>query len=140
MITIDTTTRRGQLIQIYSDFYKSAYGFRPRGINYHEFTLEELEADFEVFDRVCAENRREEEEMRSRAIAEFEARVQSIIDMGANDRKTALRWIVESYEEHDLWYGAEGIVWNLGIGFCDYGRELEAELKPIIADHMAKVA
>jgi len=138
MITIDTTTRRGQLIQIYSDFHKDAYGFRPRGVNYHEFTLEELEADFDRFEQVCEENRKEQEQAYARAEAEFEARVQSIIDMGAGDRKTALRWIVDSYEEHDLWYGAEGIVWNLGVGGSEYGRRLEAELKQLVAERMAE--
>ena len=58
-----TLSERDSLIQIYSDFHKDAYGFRPRGVNYHEFTLEELQADFARFERVCDEEAKWFEEL-----------------------------------------------------------------------------
>ena len=132
--------KRQEMILIYSDFYKDAYGVRPRGINYHEFTLEELEADFNSFSKVCKENARIEKEANERAIADFEAKVQTLINMGANDRKTALRWIVESYEAHDLYYGADWLVsYELGIGYNKYADELKVEFQPLIATYL-KVA
>ena len=135
-----TETKRQEMILIYSDFYKEAYGFRPRHINYHEFTLAELQADFDRFSKVCKENARIEKEANGRAIAEFEQKVQTLINMGANDRKTALRWIVESYEAHDLYYGADWLVsYELGIGYNEYADDLKAEFQPIIATYL-KVA
>ena len=37
---------RESYLQIMSDVYKEAYGVRPRNVNYHEWTLEELESEF----------------------------------------------------------------------------------------------
>ena len=77
----DQLSEREQLETIYSDAYKDAYGFRPRG---HVFdTVEELRAAIEL--RIA-----EEKESMRRAMLEFEARVASVIETGAADRATAL--------------------------------------------------
>ena len=133
-----TLSERDSLIQIYSDFHKDAYGFRPRMLNYHEFTLEELKEDFARFREVCDENNKLEEEANERASAEFEARVQSIIDMGAGDRETALRWILDSYEEDDFWCGVEEFaIYTLHLGYTDYARSVAAELLPLVQSMVA---
>jgi hypothetical protein len=59
MMTSDSMTERESMIQIYSDFHKEAYGFRPR-YNYHEYTLEQLKADWVRFDEICEWNEKEE--------------------------------------------------------------------------------
>ena len=83
----DQLSEREQLETIYSDAYKDAYGFRPRG---HVFdTVEELRAAIEL--RIA-----EEKESMRRAMLEFEARVASVIETGASDRATALRWIADA--------------------------------------------
>jgi len=139
MIISEPMTERESMIQIYSDFYKDAYGFRPRGVNYHEFTLAELKADFDSFREVCDENERAEKEANERASVAFESRIQSVIDMGAGDRETALRWIMDSYEEHDFDYGTEGIIWDLGTGFStEYSIALSKELLPIIQERVRR--
>ena len=131
-MTTNSEEKRMSLIQIYSDFYKDAYGFRPRGVNYHEFTLAELEADFASFGEVCEENDRQEKLANDYAIQQFEKRVQSVIDMGAGDRKTALRWILDSYDGGDMMYGMEGFVsYEMGLGYNDYAKELAVELEPL---------
>jgi hypothetical protein len=131
-MTTNSEEKRMSLIQIYSDFHKDAYGVRPRGVNYSEFTLEELEADFASFQSLCESNDREEEARSNYAIAEFEKRVQSVIDMGAGDRKTALRWIMDSYDGGDMMYGMEGFVsYEMGLGVNDYAKELAVELEPL---------
>ena len=137
MIISEPMTERESMIQIYSDFHKDAYGFRPRGVNYHEFTLEELKEDFARFGAISEENRKQEEAANERASVAFEARVQQVIDMGAGDRETALRWIMDSFEEHDFDYGTEGIIWELGTGFStEYSIALSKELLPIIQGRM----
>jgi len=126
-------SERDSLIQIYSDFHKDAYGFRPRYVNYHEFTLEELKADFARFQEVCRENNEYERLANERERAEFEKRVQSVIDMGAGDRETALRWIMDSYENHEFDYGVEGFCnFELRLGFTEYAKQLAIELQPIV--------
>ena len=133
MTTSNQMTERESMIQIYSDFHKDAYGFRPRGVNYHEFTLEELKADFDRFSAISEQNAREEERANEACAIAFEARVQQVIDMGAGDRETALCWIMDSYEDHVFDYGTEGVIWELGTGFSTkYSLALSEELLPII--------
>ena len=61
----------------------------------------------------------------------FEMEVQSFIKMGASNRETALRWMTDDmtfYTRQDV----EGWVYNRGILFTDYGRELVKELMDIV--------
>lgn len=141
MTTSEPMTERESMIQIYSDFHKDAYGFRPRGINYHEFSLAELKADFQRFESICKENRRAQEEAEKRASEEFEARVESVINMGAGDRKTALRWILDSYDEDDFWYGVDFFVsCEMHMGYGEYSKQLANELEPLIVERMNNAA
>jgi hypothetical protein len=80
----------------YWDMYKDAYNFRPRGVDTSKWTLVDFEREFKVLqfviDRATAQRLEEE----AQAVVKFEARVQSIIDLGAKDRAMALRWIHEA--------------------------------------------
>ena len=90
----DQLSEREQLESIYSDAYKDAYGFRPRG---HVFdTVEELQAAIERCSAEIELRIAEEKESMRRAMLEFEARVASVIETGAADRATALRWIADA--------------------------------------------
>jgi len=132
MTNSDSMTKRESMIQIYSDFHKDAYGFRPQGVNYSEFSLEELEEDFASFKSLCESNERDEEARCEYASAEFEKRVEAVIDMGAGDRETALRWILDSYDGSDMMYGMEGFVsYVMCMGVNDYAKELAIELEPL---------
>jgi hypothetical protein len=80
----------------YWDMYKDAYGFRPRGIDTSNWSLEDFEEEFvtlgQAIDR--AEVQRQEDE--AKAIFAFEKRVNDLLDSGASDRATAIRWIHEA--------------------------------------------
>ena len=133
---MSTEAKRQEMIQIYSDFHKEAYGFRPRGVNYSEFTLEQLQADFDYFSSLCEQNAREEEARDNYRIAEFERRVESIIEMGAGDRKTALRWILDSFESPDFGYGAEFFVaFELGLGQNERSKAIAKEIEPLSGEY-----
>ena len=132
-MTTNSEEKRQGLIQIYSDFHKDAFGFRPRGINYAEFTLAELEEDFDRFQEVCEENEAQEKRANEYAIAEFEKQVQSVIEIGAGDRETALRWIMDSYDDCDFDYGVEEFcIYVMRLGHNDYAKKLAVELHPIV--------
>lgn len=85
-----------QLHSIWWDAYKDAYGFRPRGQDVGHWTEEdfrkELESLGEEIDR--AEKARREDE--AAAVVRFSKRVQQVIDSGAKNYETALRWIHEA--------------------------------------------
>ena len=123
-------SHRENMILIYSDFHKDAYGFRPRGINLYAFTTEELEADFARFEQVCADNRIEEIAAEFEADKAFQTLIENTIQMGAGDEATALRWIAEC-EVEDYGYDYEHYLWNQGIAYSAYGKRIAQKLAPI---------
>lgn len=80
----------------YWDYYKDAYGIRPRGIDTSNWTLEDFDREFEVLSQVCKENARIEKEQQERAMHDFEMRVLDLQIAGAKNREQALRWIHEA--------------------------------------------
>jgi hypothetical protein len=120
---------RNGMLQIYSDFHKDAYGFRPR-YNYSELSDAELIADFERFDVDATEKRRNEREMEEQAIVDFEELITKTINLGAGDRVTALKWIWDGSEEL---YDISFFLWQNGIStYTDKGKALEIELERIV--------
>jgi hypothetical protein len=87
----------------YSDFHKDAYGFRPRHVDTSNWTLEDFDREFAVFARVCEENRIQEEAAEAEATAKFEQHVTNTMCMGAKDRATALRWIMDASQADGDW-------------------------------------
>lgn len=109
------TTRKDELAAIHYELYKDVYGIRPRHIDYDLLTEAQVEAMLDELavelEQVEARNKQIEET----AIAEFEKRVTQTINLGAKDRATALRWIMDQSDcngdweyfsyQHDLPYG-----------------------------------
>jgi hypothetical protein len=92
-----------QCRETYWDMYKDAYGFRPRGIDTSLWTVEQFQAEFEFLGKEIERRMAEETEMQNVAIKDFEARVDGVIEMGAGDRETALRWIMDGSEAGGDW-------------------------------------
>ena len=116
---------------IFSDLHKDAYGFRPRGHEYYEALPARKQ---EIWVKVCEdlevaqdeEARREQE-----AVAEFKAQITKVIEAGAGNRITALRWMTSTetfYHSQDV----ESWVYKQGFLFTDYGRELVHELMDLV--------
>lgn len=123
-------THRENMILLYSDFHKDAYGFRPRTINVYALTTEELEADFARFEQVCADARKEELAAEAQADLAFQTLITNTIQMGAGDEVTALRWIAEGAVEQ-YGYDYEHFLWNQGIAYSAYGKEIAKKIAPI---------
>ena len=49
---INTWTKE-QFLQCISDLYKDEYGVRPRGINYHEWSVEELRTEWKRLEKIA---------------------------------------------------------------------------------------
>jgi hypothetical protein len=60
----------------------------------------------------------------------FRALITNTIAIGANDEVTALRWIAEGAVE-DYGYDYEHFLWNQGIAYSAYGKELAKRFAPI---------
>jgi hypothetical protein len=82
-----------QLAAEYSDYFKSAYGYRPRGIDTCNWTVEQFNAEFEVLAAVCKGNEIARKQAEAAAAVVVEARIADLIKSGAADRATAVRWI-----------------------------------------------
>jgi hypothetical protein len=89
---------RQNLLAIYSDMHKDAYGFRPRHF-FTEMSTEELVSDMEYFGKLIDASVAEEAIAEKAAIDALEARLASYMEMGAPDRATAMRWELEASGE-----------------------------------------
>lgn len=125
---------RNEMLQVYSDFHKDAYGFRPRW-NYHSLSDAELIADFDTFSSVCKENAIQEDIQLQADLKAWDELIDKTIHLGAKDYKTALRWIVEGHNEWD----AEHIVWSHGILFSDKGRQVVEDIHEVCSDILGRV-
>lgn len=88
---------------IWWDMYKDAHGFRPRGIDTSSWTLEDFQQEFKYLQDTIEACIARQAEAEQAAIQKFESRVVEVIAMGAGDRATALRWIMEGSEADGDW-------------------------------------
>jgi hypothetical protein len=118
-----------------SDLYKDVNGVRPRWYNFNDWSDAELEA---LTDQLLAQLKENEKTERIQEIADvksFEAQVQRTIDLGAGDRKTALRWLFSSEEydqgEYITDWDVDGFLYRKGIVHSDLGQQVKKELLEI---------
>lgn len=119
-------TKKQELINIHSDFFKSVNGIRPRWYNYDAFTCEELEAEI---DSLAEESARQVEEERiwiEAQAVKLEKKISDLIEMGAGTRQKALVWLVDSYGEYS-WI--DDVLYDYGVTGTPYRYELEKEIE-----------
>ena len=110
----DELTKLEQAQSIYWDMYKDAYGVRPRGIDTSAWTLEQFESEFAILGQSIAEAEIDRKASEENATVVFEQRIQSLIELGAKDRATAMRWI---HEAEDTQGDDEYLCYTLGLPY-----------------------
>lgn len=110
----DELSQLEQAREIYWDMYKDAYGVRPRGVDTSSWTLETFIKEFAYLNVVIEREETARKEAEKSATVVFEQRVQSLIDAGAKDRATALRWI---HEAEDTQGDDEYLCYTLGLPY-----------------------
>ena len=114
-----------------SDLYKDVNGFRPRGYNFDEWSFQELTKFVNDLSDQADQEREYHREQAQLAEVEFNERIQEVIDLGAGDRETALRWMLQGDmgddESLDL-YAVEYFTMIRGIDTTETGRKVEREL------------
>lgn len=98
----------------YWDMYKDAYGFRPRGIDTSSWTLEQFQDEFVILGQAIDAEETARKAAESNAIVVFEQRIHSLIQTGAKDRATAMRWI---HEAEDTSGDDEYLCYTLGLPY-----------------------
>lgn len=123
--------RKDLEIFIYEE-HKTAFGTKGRHYDFASMNRAELEKEAEYIADACDRAFKEEAHQAEIAIADLEGLINDTINnYGAGDRATALRWLTQDekfYHSQDV----EHWVWNQGVLFTDYGRELVKELEAII--------
>jgi len=111
-----------------SDLHKEAYGFRPRGYDFAAMSDDDL---FALADKWSADaDRAYQEELAAEQarVDDLNATIDEMIALGAGDRATAIRWLVDA-EDLDDWADVDYNLWDMNIP-----KELESEFSPAIRE------
>lgn len=117
-------------IFIYEE-HKTAFGTKGRHYDFDSMSMEELRSEAEYIADACDRALAEEARRAQEAVTECENLINNTINLGAGDRANALRWLTEDerfYHSQDV----EHWVWDQGVLFTDYGRELVKELEAVV--------
>jgi hypothetical protein len=90
---------RDSVIGAISDHYKSAYGIRPRWMDFDEMSDQELLDAEQSFYEEAREAWEEEKAQMAESARRFEEKLLDLVNRGANDRTAALRWLVDALSE-----------------------------------------
>ena len=100
---------------VISDLYKDVYGYRPGNMFWEQWLDSSDQQKQEQWDRYCsmlAVKIAEDEFAEQLAVERFERVVATTIEAGAQDRPTALRWIMDSSGADGDW---EFLAWESGL-------------------------
>ena len=87
----------------YWDMYKDAYGVRPRGVDTTSWTEADFMAEFDLLAMVINAEDLARKEAEATAVEKFEQHIINTMCMGARDRETALRWIMDASTANGDW-------------------------------------
>ena len=103
---------------LFSDLYKDAHGHRPRGHRFYDATPDEKEVIWNDTLHALEVTIEDDKAAEVAAIETFEKNIADI-EVVAGNRKTAIRWFVESLElsDGDKMYGGEYVCHSLGLPY-----------------------
>jgi len=125
--------------ELHSDLHKDAYGVRPsiaERLWWQTLTADEKQEEWERLIDIMQFNQAAQRDRELEAIAEYEQQIARNLDMGADSREDAIRWILDSMELSQ--YDDAGYVcYKLGLPYT-----MESEFADILADmiHWEEVA
>ena len=120
--------------ELFSDLHKDVYGYRPRGAAMDEWNSRTPRQKNELYNALCDELEevtRDEKRQADRNLFEFTGLIMDMIELGAKDRETALRWMTQDHEFHSE-QDVSHWVWSHGILFTEYGKQLVKDLLKIV--------
>ena len=112
--------------QTYSDYYKDAYGRRPR-FDMSTWTLEEFNEAGESLRVTIDQNNRYEQERQKVAVHEFKTLIDTCKGYGAKDDVEAIRWLLQA-DNVETVYDLDRWMWEHYISYTPY----ESYIKSVI--------
>jgi len=103
-----------QARETFWDMYKDAHGFRPRHVDTSGWTLAEFQAEFDYLGGIIEQEEAHRKAEQAESIAKFEQHVMNTICMGARNRETALKWIMDASNANGDW---EYLCYDLGLPY-----------------------
>lgn len=129
--------QRDELREIIWDVAKDATGIRPRWLRFDDMTIEEMEKTLDLYARMAEQEAEFQRNLEKKAVAEYEALVQSNIEMGASDRETAVRWIVQSECADRYIQDVDCILYHWNMPYFE--PKLPAHIKPELEKALASI-
>lgn len=119
---------REAIIQSWSDAFKDAHGFRPRGYmdELNAMNDAELQAAWDDLCQAVCDTIDEDRRRQAASKVEWEARIAGLMADHGIDKATALRWDAEA-NDFDARYGWGEYCWSQDLPYA-----MEAELEAIL--------
>lgn len=115
IFTVEDWERDSLITSVY-EMHKDAYGVKGRHYNFDAMSNEELEKELKHLSEVAKEVMEQEDKAEKAAYESFEGRVAETMKMGASDRETAIKWILQA-EGLDKEWDAGYICYSLGLSY-----------------------
>ena len=116
-ITTITDYKKNECVTMISELGKSATGSRGR-VDPDEHTLEELEIMVEYWGKESTKAVEEQRIADKRKVKEFAKRIKDTCKLGANNYRTAIRWILQAEGiENDEMYQGGSICYDLNLPY-----------------------
>jgi hypothetical protein len=96
-----TNDEREGILEIISDMSKDATGCRVR-LAYDDMDDDQLQSWYDYFAKSIERGIEEDRQAEVRNVARWEAHIARMIELGAGDRATAIRWDMEANCAHDV--------------------------------------
>jgi hypothetical protein len=128
-----TAQERQDILNTISDHHKLAFGYRPRGIDYHSMSDEELEACCDEYASVCDENEKEDAIRLKEDFIAYNNKIQEMMTNGlATDRLSAIKAMYKDSRgdtSADSYQDVEYFLWDKGILFHETRKALYEEVE-----------
>lgn len=105
-------TELEELESTYCDLHKDVYGVKARW--YRAESVEKARADIDRLQESLQVVMAQEREEQAQAIKDFEKRIDTLLECGASDRATAVRWIHQARDSDGT---DDHLCWLLGLPF-----------------------
>ena len=106
-ITTLEELERDELVTYIYEGHKDAFGVKGRHYNFDSMSLDKLKAECDYIENAIKVALADEEARQKANIESLEERIANNINIGASDRTTAIRWILEAEDltnEYDVGY------------------------------------
>jgi len=124
--TVEALERDNLATYIYEG-HKDAFGVKGRHYDFEAMSTEELRAEADYISRSVKEQMELEANMEKEAVARFEKAIAEYMQMGAEDRETAIRWVLQA-EGLENEYDPSYVCYSLGLPY-EMAGEFEAHMK-----------